>query len=155
MKQLLNTMFISNNGPSFHLWWKENLVKHGKVSNIMKLIARVTGYFLHYIRVTSYYVLQELRVTFYIRVTSYYLLRGLPVNFTHELLVIIYCTSFKLNLSYKLQFAIYRQSWHCNVYCVTFLCYTYYSFLWPALYKTKYSSQLFLRNVFHEWVLQY
>ena len=25
-------MFISNNYPSFHLWWKENLVKHRKVS---------------------------------------------------------------------------------------------------------------------------
>ena len=25
-------MFISNNRPSFHLWWKENLVKHQKVS---------------------------------------------------------------------------------------------------------------------------
>ena len=53
----------------------------GKSQNIMKLIARVTGYFLHYIRVTSYYVLQELQVTFYMRVTSYYLLRGLRVNF--------------------------------------------------------------------------
>ena len=26
------TMFISNNRPSFHLWWKENLVKDRKVS---------------------------------------------------------------------------------------------------------------------------
>ena len=25
-------MFVSNNRPSFHLWWKENLVKHQKVS---------------------------------------------------------------------------------------------------------------------------
>ena len=25
-------MFVSNNRPSFHLWWKENLVKHWKVS---------------------------------------------------------------------------------------------------------------------------
>ena len=25
-------MFLSNNGPSFHLWWKENLVKHREVS---------------------------------------------------------------------------------------------------------------------------
>ena len=25
-------MFKSNNGPSFHFWWKENLVKHRKVS---------------------------------------------------------------------------------------------------------------------------
>ena len=27
-----NTMFISNNRASFYLWWKENLVKHQKVS---------------------------------------------------------------------------------------------------------------------------
>ena len=25
-------MFVSNNRPSFHLWWKENLVNHWKVS---------------------------------------------------------------------------------------------------------------------------
>ena len=32
MRQLVYTMFISNNHPSFHLWWEENLVKHWKVS---------------------------------------------------------------------------------------------------------------------------
>ena len=32
MRQLVYTMFISNNRASFHLWWKENLVKHQKVS---------------------------------------------------------------------------------------------------------------------------
>ena len=32
MKQLVYTMFISNNCTSFHLWGKENLVKHQKVS---------------------------------------------------------------------------------------------------------------------------
>ena len=32
MTQLVHTMFLSNNGPSFHLWWKENLVKHREVS---------------------------------------------------------------------------------------------------------------------------
>ena len=31
MRQLVYTMFISNNRASFHLWWKENLVKHQKV----------------------------------------------------------------------------------------------------------------------------
>ena len=32
MRQLVYTMLISNNRTSFHLWWKENLVKHWKVS---------------------------------------------------------------------------------------------------------------------------
>ena len=32
MRQLVQAMFLSNNGPSFHLWSKENLVKHRKVS---------------------------------------------------------------------------------------------------------------------------
>ena len=32
MKQLVSTMFITNNHASFHLWWNENLVKHQKVS---------------------------------------------------------------------------------------------------------------------------
>ena len=31
--QLVYTMFYSNNRPSFRLSWKENLVKHWKVSN--------------------------------------------------------------------------------------------------------------------------
>ena len=32
MTQLIYTMFISNNCASFHLLWKENLVKYQKVS---------------------------------------------------------------------------------------------------------------------------
>ena len=32
VRQLVYTMFISNNCISLHLWWKENLVKHRKVS---------------------------------------------------------------------------------------------------------------------------
>ena len=40
MKQLVNTMFISNNRPSFHLWWKGNLVKHRKASKYYKTDCR-------------------------------------------------------------------------------------------------------------------
>ena len=32
MRQLVYTMFTSNNCPSFHFWWKENFIKHLKVS---------------------------------------------------------------------------------------------------------------------------
>ena len=32
MRQLVHTMFISDNHTSFHLWWKENLAKYLKVS---------------------------------------------------------------------------------------------------------------------------
>ena len=32
MRQLVYAMFIRDNCASFHLWWKENLVKHQKVS---------------------------------------------------------------------------------------------------------------------------
>ena len=32
MRQLVYTMFISNNRASFHLWWNRNLLKHQKVS---------------------------------------------------------------------------------------------------------------------------
>ena len=31
-------MFISNIGISFHLWWKENLLKHQRSQNIMKVV---------------------------------------------------------------------------------------------------------------------
>ena len=32
MRQLVYTMFITSNHASFHLWWKQNLVKYQKVS---------------------------------------------------------------------------------------------------------------------------
>ena len=32
VRQLVYTMFTRNNGTSSHLWWKENLVRHRKVS---------------------------------------------------------------------------------------------------------------------------
>ena len=32
MRQLVYTMFISDNPPSFHLWRKQNLIKHQQVS---------------------------------------------------------------------------------------------------------------------------
>ena len=32
MRELVNSMFISNNRPSIHLWGKKNLVKPQKVS---------------------------------------------------------------------------------------------------------------------------
>ena len=40
MRQLVYvyTMFISNNRTFFHLWWKENLVKHKKSQSIMEII---------------------------------------------------------------------------------------------------------------------
>ena len=34
-------MFISNNRPSFHLWWKEKLVKHQKVSKYYETDCRL------------------------------------------------------------------------------------------------------------------
>ena len=41
VRQLVYTMFISNNRPSFHLWWKENLVKHQKVSKYYETDCRL------------------------------------------------------------------------------------------------------------------
>ena len=43
MKQLVYTMFIGNNRPSFHLWWKENLVKHWKVSKYYETDCSIPG----------------------------------------------------------------------------------------------------------------
>ena len=41
MRQVVYTMFVSNNRASFHLWGKENLVKNQnqESQNIMKMIA--------------------------------------------------------------------------------------------------------------------
>ena len=46
MRQLVYTMFISNNRTSFHLWRKENFLKHQKVKilkhqNIMKVVVEI------------------------------------------------------------------------------------------------------------------
>ena len=35
MRKLVYSMFISNDHASFHLWWKENLLKHQEVSAII------------------------------------------------------------------------------------------------------------------------
>ena len=40
--QVMYTMFTSNNPASFHLWWKENLVKHQKVSKYYQNYCRFT-----------------------------------------------------------------------------------------------------------------
>ena len=45
MKQLVYTMFINNNRPSFHLWWKENLVEHRKVSKYYETGCRWVRYY--------------------------------------------------------------------------------------------------------------
>ena len=41
MRQVVYTKFTSNNCPSFHLWWKENLVKHRKNSKYYKTDCRL------------------------------------------------------------------------------------------------------------------
>ena len=47
MRQLVYTMFINYNRLSFHLGWKKNLLKHQRVSKIMKIIVGfVLGGFL-------------------------------------------------------------------------------------------------------------
>ena len=47
MRQLVYTMFISNNRVSFHLWWKESLVKHQKVSKYYAIHCRSELEILH------------------------------------------------------------------------------------------------------------
>ena len=46
MRQLVYTMLISNNHPSIHLWWKENLVKHRKLSKYYETDCK-TGLFTY------------------------------------------------------------------------------------------------------------
>ena len=110
--------------------------KFGKTWGSLKILwnwlheLRVTFYIIYELRVTMYCKNYKLLFTCELRVITY--CAGYELIFTRELPVIIYCTSFKINLSYKLQFTIYRKSWHRNVYCVKFLCYTYYSFLYIA-----------------------
>ena len=43
MRQLIYTIFISNNHTSIHLWGKENMVKHQTSQNIMKMILDTKG----------------------------------------------------------------------------------------------------------------
>ena len=40
MRQLVYTMFITNNGASLSLWWKENLVKYQKVTKYNENVCR-------------------------------------------------------------------------------------------------------------------
>ena len=53
VRQLANTMLISKNRLLFHLWWKESLVKHQKVSKYYEtdctcfLWSGVSGWYLN------------------------------------------------------------------------------------------------------------
>ena len=44
VRQLVYTMFISNNCTSFHLWWKENLLNIKKSQNFMKVVVDASSY---------------------------------------------------------------------------------------------------------------
>ena len=47
VRQLVYTMFISNFRASFHLWWKENLLKHQRFSKYYKNDC-LQNFLLHY-----------------------------------------------------------------------------------------------------------
>ena len=53
-RQLVFTIFISNNRASLHLWWGENLVKHQKSENIMKIIVASKHFNQHNHDINSY-----------------------------------------------------------------------------------------------------
>ena len=55
-------MFLSNNGPSFHLWWKKNLVKHREVSKYYETDCR----FWHYLTLT-WFLFWHFLFSFYLR----------------------------------------------------------------------------------------
>ena len=75
--------------------------------------------------------------------------------FTSVLRVTISRTSYKLSLSKELGVTMYCTSWDRNVNCVKFLYYTGVIRLYGLLFtKSSIPGQLFLNNVFHEWVLQ-
>ena len=44
MRQLVYSIFISNNRASAHLWWKENLVKHQRVTKYYENDCRKFGF---------------------------------------------------------------------------------------------------------------
>ena len=51
MRQFVYTNFISNNRELFHLWWKENLVNHQKVSKYYENDCRICLHkFLKFLR---------------------------------------------------------------------------------------------------------
>ena len=51
MRQLVYTMFISNNCASFQLWWKKNLIKYQKFSKYYRNVCR---YNINSFRVWTY-----------------------------------------------------------------------------------------------------
>ena len=78
VRQLVYNMFISNNRPKFHLWWKGNLVKHCKIRKktplpesvfLVKLRAEAckflkTSFYIEHLRRLLLYFL-----SFYLRLT--------------------------------------------------------------------------------------
>ena len=61
LRQLVYTMFITNNHVSFHLWWQENFVKHQTSQSIMsRVVCKIFFRFL-----CIYYLLQLLRTVIF------------------------------------------------------------------------------------------
>ena len=56
MRQLVHTMFISNNRPLFHLWWNENLVKHPKVSKYYETDCRCVWFWKKFFKIKHTYL---------------------------------------------------------------------------------------------------
>ena len=65
MRQLVYTIFISNNHPSFHLRWKKNLVKHWKVSKYYETDCRSIKAIYIYTSERSDYALSENGIIYY------------------------------------------------------------------------------------------
>ena len=56
MRQLVHTMFISNNRPLFQLWWNENLVKHPKVSKYYETDCRCVWFWQKFFKIKHTYL---------------------------------------------------------------------------------------------------
>ena len=130
VRQLVYTMFISNNRPSFHLSGNENSLKHRRVSKYHENDALIThngnpGHF----RITPFWLLElELK----------------PYQANFQLFFSVFGTSFSI-LNYLLFFIIFWDFYsghdHILSFCVFFLC------------KTWYLSRLLVNLFDNIWVL--
>ena len=130
MRQLVYIIFITNNHDSFHLWWKENLAKHQKVSKYYDqdcsrtLPEKTKSSILTMKKLVLFYQI----LTYYIETTGEYVTIISYIYFVHFVMVIlwyIYSNYYSCSFMISSVLIAFKFLFHCNLIMVIFKYYLY------------------------------
>ena len=141
MRQLVYTMF-RNNRPSFHLRWKENFLKHRKVSKYYETDSRSLNHFSPFYSKTNYikpieicfFSTHDIRLVLKIRFTNVLFWDCKFAQVLHFVLLRLSVTQKALKLSFPCFFSFFFSSFFLGrldkVFCRWTIC-RYPRYAWP------------------------